>query len=207
VVRVVARRLAGINRVPSRLRWPPSLELKRGNLAVPSIHQLPVGLAVLGSIALLISVLVSAGCASTISGQVLDAQTGDPVPWAVVLGVWMFAEGAPGLVHSELVGVREAETDAEGRFTLESRGGPLVEQRVTVYKFGYQAWSNLFSFPPLRRREKPAATELIRLERRSSDLSPVDHLLFIDLARSAGLYGYDSDPKFQTAIDRERDLR
>jgi hypothetical protein len=28
-----------------------------------------------------------------------------------------------------------------------------------------------------------------------------------DLARSAGLYGHDSDPKFQAAIDQESGLR
>ena len=174
---------------------------------VPSALRPPVVQGVLTAFAILSSILAGPGCASTVSGQVVDAQTGEPIPQAIVLGVWMFAEGAPGLVHSELVGVREAETDLEGRFTLESLGGPMVEERITVYKFGYLAWSNLFTFPPLRRRANPAASGLIRLERRSHDQSPVEHMLFIDLARSAGLYGIDRNPKFQAAVDQERNLR
>jgi hypothetical protein len=118
----------------------------------------------------------------------------------------MFAEGAPGLVHSELVGVREAETDAEGKFTLESLEGPTAELRITVYKSAYLAWSSLFTFPPLRRRARPAAATLIRLERRPSDLRAAEHMLFIDIARSAGLYGSDSVPAFQAAIEGERGL-
>jgi hypothetical protein len=157
---------------------------------------------IVGTLALFGAIIGSASCAGTIDGQVLDAHTAKPVPGAVVLGVWMFAEGAPGLVHSELVGVQESETDAEGRFTLDNLGGPKSEARITVYKADYLAWSNLFTFPPLRRRAIPAPAGVIKLEPCPAEQDPVDHRLFIDLARSAGLYGNDRDPQFQAAITR-----
>jgi len=174
---------------------------------MPPISQLLAGPAASGLAALLLLAPTSIGCASTLSGQVVDAQTGQPIAGAVVLGVWVYAGGAPGLAHSELVGVREAETDAEGRFALESLAGLPVEERITVYKSGYVAWSNLFSFPPLRRREKTAAPTQIRLEPFPPGESHWEHMLFIDLARSSGLYGNESNPKLQTAIDRERRMR
>ncbi len=145
--------------------------------------------------------------AAPIAGQVLDAYTGEPIPRAIVLVVWMFAEGAPGLVHSELVAVREAETDSAGRFVVPNLDGLRTEQRVLVYKPGHLAWSNLFRFPPLRRRSSPVNTSVIRLEPRPPNLSPAEHRLFIDLARCAGLYGTGSAPKFYAAIEGEQSLR
>jgi hypothetical protein len=164
-------------------------------------------LGALAVITLLVSILGGVANASPITGQILDAHTGKPISKAIVLVVWMFAEGAPGLVYSELVGVRETETDSEGRFTVPNLDGLQTERRVLVYKPGHLAWSSLFDFPPLRRRVSPADTSVIRLEPRPSNVSPAEHRFFIDVARCAGLYGTDSAPKFHVAIEGEQNPR
>jgi hypothetical protein len=109
-----------------------------------------------GSLAFLCILLqIGSGCTSTLEGQVLDAQTGKPIQGAVVLGVWTKVGGLPGLYHHELVGVREVETDAEGRFVLERAKRIIYEddESVTVYKPGYVAWNNIYMFPVSERRK------------------------------------------------------
>lgn len=110
--------------------------------------------------------------------------------------------------HTELVGVREVETDAEGRFTLErpsSRYNREDGESVTVYKFGYIAWNNLFTFPPIGsgRREDTTVPAQIRLERFPEGESHQRHVSFIRGAKRSTLYGYERNPKFEDAVDRE----
>src|SRR2546428_7253023 len=78
---------------------------------VPMRASLPryVGLYV----ALLATLLATTGCATTLRGQVVDAETKDPIQGAVVFGVWTKVAGSV-LYHHELVGARETETDREG---------------------------------------------------------------------------------------------
>jgi hypothetical protein len=161
----------------------------------------------LGLGGLLLLLLYGTGCASTIRGQVLDAQTGQPIPGAVVLGVWTKGVGIPGLPQTELVGVRESETDAEGRFVLESLGGLFIEQSVAVYKFGYIAWSNEFVFPSFKRRPDTSMPAVIRLESFPAGWSHPEHMRFISLATRSSLYFYENKPKFQRALEREIGMR
>jgi hypothetical protein len=159
----------------------------------------------LGSLLLLVP---STGCAGSIHGQVLDAQSGQPIAGAVVLGVWTKVAGLPGLTHTELVGVKEVETDAQGRFTLERPRTlfPFAEddESITVYKFGYIAWNNIFTFPPTgsgRRKDQRVPAE-IRLEKFPDGQSHQRHISFINLARG-GLYGLDRIPRFWDALQPE----
>src|SRR3989304_312802 len=48
----------------------------------------------------LLFALAGTGCAGTLKGQVVDAQTGTPIAGAVILGVWMKYVGPPGLEHA-----------------------------------------------------------------------------------------------------------
>lgn len=64
-------------------------------------------------------VVLLSGCSNVIRAQVIDAETKRPIPGAVVVGVWMTVVGLPGMTHHQTVGVRETETDADGRFDLE----------------------------------------------------------------------------------------
>jgi hypothetical protein len=151
--------------------------------------------------------LSGAGCSLTgpIHGQVLDARTGQPVPGAIVLGVWTTREGVPGLYATKLVDVREVEVDAQGRFTLERPLGMILEgdESLTVYKFGYLAWNNLFLFP-LARRKGTGIPETIRLEEFPAGGSSQEHMSFVHLAGS-DQYGIERIPKFWKAIQSEMD--
>lgn len=155
----------------------------------------------------LVFALAITGCATTLRGQVVDAQTGQPISGAVILGVWTKGGGVPGLSHTDLVGVREAETDGEGRFELEGVSGWLLdEKKITVYKFGYVAWSNEILFPSFKNRPERQLPPEIRLERFPAGASHREHMTFINSATSSSLSAR-SWIKFQEAIRREELMR
>lgn len=163
-------------------------------------------LRALGVAGLLLSLCVGTGCASTIQGRVLDAETGQPIAGAVVLGVWIGGGGAPGLPHSVLVGVREAETDVDGRFVLENMGRLFVEESITVYQFGYIAWNNIYSFPGFERRKDRSIPPQIRLERFPPSGSHSQHIEFVHLATSSS-HSSGHWVKFRESIARESRMR
>ncbi len=156
-------------------------------------------------VALVSVLLVSGGCTRTIRGQVVDGQTGKPIAGAIVLGVWTKVAGLPGLNYHKLVGVREVETDAEGRFVLEAlmRFPREDDESVTVYKFGYVAWSNLFIFPTSERRKDMSIPPVIGLEPFPAGQSHQRHMSFISNARRAGMYGYERSRKLEDALEPE----
>lgn len=155
---------------------------------------------------LLVTVLTGTGCAHTIQGRVLEAEIGKPIAGAVVLGVWTKSVGLL-LTHWELLGVREAETDAEGRFVLEQLGGMFVQERITVYKFGYIAWSNRFIFDgPSGNRANHEVPPEIRLEHFPVGGSHKAHMEFIDLATSSAA-SHGAWVKFRETIRQEEKMR
>ncbi len=161
--------------------------------------------------ALALVAVLGSGCTRAIQARVLDAETRQPIPGAVVLGVWTKVEGFAGLYNHKLVGVRETETDADGRFTLdrlESSGldGEGDGQAITVYKFGYVAWSNLFVFPNSRLRENQRVPADILLDRFPDSASHRRHLDYIHNAMASGRYGYETIPGFRRALQSEMDL-
>jgi len=158
----------------------------------------------LGLVGFFVLVFTGPGCAGTIQGQVLDAQTGQPIAGAVVLGVWMKVAGLPGLHHHELVGVEEVETDAEGRFILKRAKSIIHEddESVTVYKFGYVAWNNIYMFPSSARRKGQQVPPQILLVRFPQGESHKRHHYFI----SDATWGKDDPaktPRFSQAVRRE----
>ena len=157
------------------------------------------GLAVLAVLGLL-----GGGCTRTIRGQVLDARTGKPIAGAIVLGVWTKVAGMPGLNYHKLVGVKEVETDAEGRFMLEApvRFPGEDDESVTVYKFGYVAWNNLFVFPTSERRKDTGVPSQILLEPFPQGQRHRRHVDFIAGA-TRGRDTVDATPKFWNAVRPE----
>lgn len=156
---------------------------------------------------LLLLALAGSGCAGTLTGQILDAQTGQPVPGAVVLGVWTKVAGLPGLAHTELVAVNETETDAQGQFALDRPGSfGIDEESITVYKFGYVAWNNLFIFPTSERRPSVRVPDRIPLEHFPPTQSHRRHMTFINSATAAGMYGLNRIPRFWNALRRELEM-
>jgi hypothetical protein len=149
------------------------------------------------------------GHAETLKGQVLDAESGKPIAGAVVLGVWTKKAGLPGLHHTDLVGVKEVETNDQGWFELEKPAGPFHEdgESVTVYKPGYVAWNNLHEFPSIKRRPEGHIPNRIQLSLFSADQSHKRHLNFIDDARLSLFYDGKLVPKLSAALSEERKLR
>ena len=126
---------------------------------------------------------LATGCMVTgqIRGQVLDAQTRQPLPGAIALAVWTTAEGVPGLTYTKLLGVQEAEVDVQGRFTLERPAGGVygAHESVTVYKFGYTAWNNREIFPTYQRREDTQVPAEIRLDTFPLGANHIRHVDFL----------------------------
>jgi hypothetical protein len=144
--------------------------------------------------------LLAMACAhAPIRGQVLDAHTGQPIPGAIALGVWTKRVGW-GESHTVLVGVQETEVDAQGRFTLDRPSPRYEEERITVYKFGYIAWSNRSVWPFERRRDFKVPS-VIGLEQFPANGDHREHLMFIGSARGSSL-NYAA-PKFEKELERE----
>jgi hypothetical protein len=95
----------------------------------------------------------SAGCATLGEaagpwrGQVIDAETSQPVEGVVVLAVWESVR--PGMMHvaRDFHDVDEVITDAEGRFVLPARSLTVANPFVTIegpklsmFKGGYGPW-------------------------------------------------------------------
>jgi hypothetical protein len=165
-------------------------------------------LSALIALALVSLAAASGGCATAKSAQVVDAETGAPVAGANVVGVWTRRAGIPGLQHAELVAVRESETDAQGRFHLPAPASYLVgedNEAITVYKYGYVAWSNLFVFPTWARRSSQRVPSTIALERFPPGQPRSAHMTFVRSVRRSSLYGREQIPQFIRA-QREEEL-
>jgi len=143
-----------------------------------------------------------------IEAQVVDAQTGQPVAGAAVVGAWTKKEGwIVGVPVGGFLGVRETETDAQGRFTLRRPWALWMEEdSVTVYKYGYLAWNSAFLLPTLKRRNPPGVPPRVELDRFPAGLSHKKHLDSIDIVRFSDLYSRTSAPRFEAALRTEREL-
>ena len=86
-------------------------------------------------------------------GQVVDAETGQPLADVAVIGVWhRRVTGHPALFlgRTGLVGAAETTTDATGRFTLPTRffvkslgigvGTEIREPELGLFRAGYGGW-------------------------------------------------------------------
>ncbi len=159
----------------------------------------------------LLCLLLGNGCAGigTVRSQVVDTKTGQPVQGAVVLGVWTKQVGLLGMYRTELVGVKEVGVDAQGRFELERPGDLSVdEEKITVYKFGYVAWSNQFLFPSFQRREDTRVPDKIPLDPFPFGGNHQDHMGFIRMATSSSLSAGDpAYVKWRNALEREDRMR
>ncbi len=163
--------------------------------------------------ALLLAVgLASASCAPppprVIRSQVVDARTGQPIAGAIVLGVWLkSAGGVPGMPQYAFTGLQEVETDAQGWFELsrpQERG--IRDERVTIYKFGYIAWNNVYVliFPNYKRRENTSVPPRIELEPFPPGESRQRHVSFV---MDVTLTSHGTAPKFWKAFEAEGPIK
>jgi len=120
-------------------------------------------------------------------GQVVDAETGQPIAGVVVLASWtVWTAGWPHPTE-EFFGVAEVVTDTDGRFTIPARDlrplgrpGAIVGPELRMFKAGYGLWRYQGSSPypqtedPVASRQR-AERELAKLERDGTifELPPV----------------------------------
>jgi hypothetical protein len=71
--------------------------------------------------------------ADPISAQVVDAETGKPLPGVSVVAHWQLEGGLEGGSELGAVMVMEAETDANGKFSMPAWGPKRVYQSPGVY--------------------------------------------------------------------------
>lgn len=150
---------------------------------------------------------LTSGCYATISGTVVDAETGEPIEGAVVLVEWTKTKGL-GLTYTESYKVIEAITDKEGKVTISGTLSPLVDPpSVTVYKRGYVAWNDKFIFPGYKKREDFTWGNgyIFKMERFKEGYSYSEHVSFIRTAISSTL-AYEKKKKIREAFNWETDL-
>ncbi len=141
-----------------------------------------------------IIILLNSGCYASMSGTVIDAETGKAVEGAVVLINWTMTKGISGLTYGEDYKTVEAVTDKEGKFRIFGVLNPFVNPpTIVVYKKGYVAWRNDFIFPDYKKREdfEWKNNNVFRLER-FKRYSHSRHILFfggdLSLNTSSKLY-------------------
>jgi len=140
------------------------------------------------------------------SGTVIDAETGKQIEGAVVLVEWTKTKGF-GLTRTESYKVVEVLTDKDGKFKVSGVIDPFVDPHLTIYKKGYVAWNNDFTFPDYKKRInfKWGGTQLIRMEKFKETYSHKQHVSFIRDCINNEL-AYNEKAKFREAFSWEIDL-
>ncbi len=137
------------------------------------------------------------GCYASMSGTVIDAESGKQIKGAVVLVEWTYTSGKwIGLRSTRSYKVVETATDNEGKFKVSGVLNPFVNPpTVVVYKKGYVAWRNDFIFPDYKKREdfKFTGNHTIKLEHFKKIYSHYKHIFFL----SSGLSSNTSSKLYQ----------
>jgi len=141
-----------------------------------------------------------------ITGTVVDAETGKPIEGAVVLVEWTRRAGI-GDYHTISVRVAETATEKDGKFKAFGPLHPFVDPvSVTIYKKGYIAWNNKFTFPNYEHRKQyQDMYDQIRLEHFEDNYSYNKHTLFIGTCISDAFASHKKR-RFTTAYQWELDL-
>ena len=141
-----------------------------------------------------------------IKGQVVDAETNNPIENAAVhIEWWKMGSGPPGLAGSVQVEVAEDLSDAEGFFNIPKYSTLLKDFRMAVYKKGYVCWSNEDIFPTYEKRKGFSLEDcmVIKLDRFKEEYDNGKHAMFTTMSSTSrkdlGI--------FDTAIESEKDLR
>ena len=152
------------------------------------------------------------GMHHNIKGQVIDAQTGEPVEGAVVAINWIrYKIAPPGYpTPKERYGTTEDITDAQGGFTIPKY--TIGTHFMGIYKPGYVCWSSDMIFNPQGKDEdemfvhrwvKVKNGMVIELEPKEKNFLEVKHASFtLDVARRFSA----PSPLFTDAVMEERKL-
>ena len=142
------------------------------------------------SVVILVSLILclssSAWGRSIVTGQVVDAQTGEPIEGAAVFIYWgKRGSGPPGLA-AETVEVEVAEdlTDATGEFSVPKYWTWFKHYQMAVYKKGYVCWRSNKIFPSFEERRdfKFKNGMIVRLKRFKEEYSKEKHALYTSIS-------------------------
>jgi len=157
-------------------------------------------------VAILAILGVTTSFLKSISGAVVDAETGTPIEGAVVLVEWTRRMGI-GDYHTVSVRAGETITDKEGKFYVLGPLHPFVDpQDVTVYKKGYVAWNNKFIFPDYAHRKQSVDMyQAVKLDHYKDAYSYDQHVSFILTCINSTIASHKKG-KFKAAFDWELEL-
>ena len=152
-----------------------------------------------GALLMLSMFLYSCYSYGTITGKVVDDETGEPIEGAVIMAEWTETKGMIGLSHTMSYKVVEVVTDKdgkaiipgvkEGKAIIMGISKPYIESpTVAVYKKGYVLWSNNHIFPGTKHHTdfKWRNNYVFRLERFKPEYSYRSHVSFIRRAIASG---------------------
>lgn len=129
----------------------------------------------------------SCGMHHNIKGQVINAQTGEPLEGAVVAINWIrYNIAPPGYpTPKERYGTTEDITDSQGKFTIPKY--TIGTHFMGIYKPGYVCWSSDTIFNPdgrneeemfVRRWVKAKNGMVVELEPKNENFPEVEHASF-----------------------------
>ncbi len=108
-------------------------------------------------VVMLLVLLVAKARYPGITGKVVDAETGRPIPGALVLVQWWLGHGI-GFTYHTVYKTVETQTDEEGKFSVPGAYHPLVDApAMLIFSKGYVPWRNDDDF-----EEKPDYQNVIR---------------------------------------------
>jgi len=141
-----------------------------------------------------------------IKGQVVDAETNNPIENAAVHIEWLKSGSGPiGLAGSVTVEVDEDLSDAEGLFEVPSYSTLFKWYHMAVYKKGYVCWSSDDIFPTYEKRKGFSLEDgmVIKLERFKEEFDKEKHADFTVFSKT----GISHHHIFDNAIKSETELR
>ncbi len=104
-------------------------------------------------------------------GQIVDIETGQPIPGAVAVVIWWEAVFTPVQTNQKFYEAREAVTDAAGRFEVPRLPPPFFEFRifrpgVMVFAPGHKWEATIVTPPEAERFVAPTVVQMRRLKTR-----------------------------------------
>ncbi len=126
--------------------------------------------------------LCSTGCHASMTGKVVDAETGKPVDGAVLLVEWLKTKGMIGLTYRTTAKAVELFSDKDGNVIIPGYFNPFAEgPYITIYKPGYVAWNSQYIFPGYRKRDDFDLKDgyVFKLEKFRNNYSHDSHISFI----------------------------
>jgi len=127
--------------------------------------------------------LCCSGCFyPSITGKVVDAETGKPIAGAIVFAQWNTTHGF-GLSYHKVYKTVETETDAQGIFHIDGVYNPRVNApTLVIYKDNYVAWRNDYVFPKWEKRKDYRWTnnQSYKLVKMSGELDINKYKMFVE---------------------------